>query len=52
MSTRAAANVQPREVLCDLLAWCHNNIAYFPETAEAQAIAARAEAALEKPAGT
>ena len=33
--------------LRDLYDWCHNNVAYFPETKEAQAIARRVEAALK-----
>lgn len=52
MSTPAAANLEVRMVLRDLREWCHNNVAYFPETAEAKAIDARAEVALETPAGT
>lgn len=38
--------------LRDLYDWCHNNVAYFPETREAKAIAKRVEAALKAHANT
>lgn len=48
MSTNPAAATDLWNALANLREWCHNNVAYFPPDAEAQAIDAAAEAALEK----